>query len=192
MFLRDAADEEARKYLEKEKEDMGYVMNLERAWAWRPDVAQAFGELRAQLSAGSALSLRERAVMVCAAAGALGDSYCSLAWGPKLAGMTSAATAAAILRGRGAADLSPREDALRRWAEQVARDPNVIQAADVDALRAVGFTEREIFEATVFVAFRMAFSTVNDALGARPDAEMTAKAPVEVLEAVTYGRAPDE
>ena len=108
MFLRDASDEEAREYLAKEKEDMGYVMNLERAWAWRPDVAQAFGELRAQLSAGSALSLRERAVMVCAAAGALGDSYCSLAWGPKLAGMTSAATAAGILRGQGAADLSPR------------------------------------------------------------------------------------
>ena len=48
MFLRDASGKEARKYLEKEKEDMGYVMNRERAWAWRPDVAKAFGELRAR------------------------------------------------------------------------------------------------------------------------------------------------
>ena len=50
--------------------------------------------------------------------------------------------------------------------------------------------DREIFEATVFIAFRLAFSTVNDALGAAPDAQLAAAVPEIVRAAVTYGRAP--
>jgi hypothetical protein len=42
----------------------------------------------------------------------------------------------------------------------------------------------------VFVALRLAFSTVNDALGARPDAEVFSVAPEDVAAAVTYGRPP--
>jgi len=38
--------------------------------------------------------------------------------------------------------------------------------------------------------WRMAFSTVNDALGAQPDAQLAAAAPVPVLAAVSYGRPP--
>jgi hypothetical protein len=55
-------------------------------------------------------------------------------------------------------------------------------------LRAAGLSDREIFEATVYVAFRLAFSTVNDALGARPDQRLVASAPPEVRAAVAYGR----
>ena len=51
-----------------------------------------------------------------------------------------------------------------------------------------GLADREIFEATAYVAFRLAFSTVNDALGAQPDEELVAEAPPEVRAAVTYGR----
>ena len=45
-------------------------------------------------------------------------------------------------------------------------------AADVEALRDAGFDDAQIFAITFFVALRMAFSTVNDALGARPDREL--------------------
>lgn len=86
--------------------------------------------------------------------------------------------------------LDAREAALRRWAEQVTRDPNATTAAHVDALRAAGLSEREILEATLCIALRLAFSTVNDALGAQPDAELLAEAPPQVRAAVTYGRPP--
>jgi hypothetical protein len=49
-------------------------------------------------------------------------------------------------------------------------------------------SEREIFEATVFVALRLAFSTVNDALGVRPDWQVADAVPPEVRRAVTFGR----
>jgi alkylhydroperoxidase family enzyme len=127
--------------------------------------------------------------MVCSAAGTLGDSYCSLAWGKTLAAAAGPATAASVLRSKQAPDLSEREQALGRWAQQVVQDPNATALQDVDALRAAGLSDQEIFEATVFVAFRMAFSTVNDALGVEPDAQVAQAAPQEVRDAVTFGRA---
>ena len=67
-------------------------------------------------------------------------------------------------------------------------NPNATTRDDVDALRAAGFTEREIFEATTFIGFRLAFSTINAALGARPDWQVAAAAPPAVQQAVAYGR----
>lgn len=78
--------------------------------------------------------------------------------------------------------------ALARWARLVARDPNATTEADVQALRDVGFDDRQVFAATTFVALRIAFSTVNDALGALPDRRLADDAPPAVRAAATYGR----
>jgi len=132
--------------------------------------------------------MRERAILVCATAAKLGDSYCSLAWGAKLAAESDPATAAALLLRQMPAALNARERALARWAGQMVTDPNAISAAGMSSLRDAGLSDPEIFDATVFVAFRLAFSTVNDALGARPDAQLAAAAPALVRDAVSYGR----
>ncbi|MET7994145.1 hypothetical protein ABZU76_24945 [Amycolatopsis sp. NPDC005232] len=165
----------------------GYVNNLTRVWAWRPDVLVAFSELRATLMGSSGLSAREAAVLVAATAAARGDSYCALAWGARLASLTDDATAAAVLRGE-PAQVSERESALAGWARKVLGDPNATTAEDVAALRAAGLDDREIFEATTWIALRLAFATVNDALGAAPDPELRAKVPAAVRAAVTFGR----
>jgi hypothetical protein len=60
----------------------------------------------------------------------------------------------------------------------------------VDALRAAGFDDGQVFAHTLFVALRLAFSTVNDALGATPDEELAARVPHELRVAVGYGRRP--
>lgn len=67
-------------------------------------------------------------------------------------------------------------------------DPNASTAADGEALRQVGFGDREIFELTVFVAFRLALSTGIDALGALPDAQLREQAPPALRAAVDFGR----
>jgi uncharacterized peroxidase-related enzyme len=190
MFLREPQTPEAAEFLERERSSTGYVMSLERAWAWRPDVADAFVALRKQLTDASTLTPREIALLVCVTARTRGDSCCALAWGARLAKLSSAALAADVVAGNDVPALSPRERALCRWAEQVTRDPNATGASDVDALRAAGLSEREILEATVYIGLRLAFATVNDALGARPDPQLVAQAPGEVRAAVTYGRAP--
>jgi uncharacterized peroxidase-related enzyme len=165
----------------------GYVNNLTRVWCWRPDVLASFQALRGDLLSGSGLSPREVAVLVTATAAARGDAYCALAWGAKLAGLSDEATAAGVLKGADV-DLSEREAALAGWSRQVVQDPNATTEADVARLRDAGLQDQDIFEATTFIAFRLAFSTINDALGARPDPQLAEKAPRLVREAVTFGR----
>jgi uncharacterized peroxidase-related enzyme len=168
---------------------MGFPMNLGRAWAWRPDIFEGFAALRTQLTGKSTLSKRDQAVMVCAMASQLGDSYCSLAWGKTLAQEAGAEVAAGVISDSAQSALTPRDKALAAWARKVVKDPNGTTAQDLQALRDAGLAEKEVFEATVFVAFRLAFSTVNDALGVQPDWQLAQAVPPEVAEAVNYGRA---
>ncbi|MGH1564650.1 carboxymuconolactone decarboxylase family protein [Mumia sp. DW29H23] len=188
MFLDEPPyDDQVRALYDADRESDGYVNNLTRVWAWRPDVEQAATQARATVARDSALTDADRAVLVAATAAARGDSYCSLAWGRRLASLTDPATAAGVLSGD-TDGLDPRTRALAAWASVVVRDPNATSGDDVAGLRAVGLGDREIFEATAFVALRLAFSTVNDALGARPDRQLADGVPAEVAAVVTYGR----
>ena len=165
----------------------GYVMNLNRAWAHHPDAHDGLFELLGAVAREGGLSMRDRAVLVAACASTIGDSYCSLAWGGKLASESDPATAVGVLTGTDEG-LDDRERAMAAWARQVAADANGTTAADVQALRDAGLGEAEIFAITAFVALRLAFSTVNDALGAVPDDRLRDGAPPEVRAAVTWGR----
>ena len=79
--------------------------------------------------------------------------------------MRAAAVVVEVLHGVDPPASTAREVALRGWAEQVVRDPNGASATQVEYLRTAGLSDRDIFEASVHVAFRLAFSAVNDALG---------------------------
>ena len=75
-------------------------------------------------------------------------------------------------------------------ARKVSSEPNATGQADIQSLRDAGFTDMQIFAITVYVAARLAFSTVNDALGSTPDAELAASLPQAVREATMFGRRP--
>jgi alkylhydroperoxidase family enzyme len=77
---------------------------------------------------------------------------------------------------------------MAAWARKVVRDPNATTPADIQELRDAGLGDDQIFAITAFVALRLAFSTINDALGAQPDAQLAESLPAEVRQAVTYGR----
>jgi uncharacterized peroxidase-related enzyme len=164
----------------------GYVSNGSRLWAHQPDTKKGWFELMSQAFRPSGLTFRQRGILVTAAS-ALGDSYCSLAWGGKLGKAPEAAIAAGVLNGSDAS-LTDQEKAMAAWARKVARNPNATTPADVQALHHAGLGDGQIFAITAFVALRLAFSTINDSLGAQPDAELAQFLPREVREAVTYGR----
>src|SRR6201996_1470808 len=84
--------------------------------------------------------------------------------------------------------LTGQEKAIAAWARKVARDPNATTPADVQVLRDAGLDDGQIFAITAFVALRLAFSTINDSLGAQPDAPLAQSLPPEVRAAVTFGR----
>ncbi|MEO3860973.1 hypothetical protein [Acrocarpospora sp. B8E8] len=182
---------EGRRVFDEDIAELGYVMNVTRLWAYQPATATGLFDLLRRANSADNLSLRQRFILVTACASAFGDSYCSLMWGSKLATASDAQTAAEVLRG---ADdgLSTSERVMAGWARKVARDPNATSEADVQALRDAGFSDSQIFTITVFVALRLAFSTVNDALGLLPDAALRSTAPAEVRNAVTAGRPIEE
>jgi alkylhydroperoxidase family enzyme len=149
--------------------DGGYVWNVSRLWAHQPDTLRGLFGLMSQAFTPSGLTFRQRGILVTATASALGDSYCSLAWGGKLGKASDAAIAAGVLTG-GDAGLTDQEKAMAAWARKVIRDPNSTTPAGIQTLRDVGF------------------STINDSLGAQPGAELAQSPPPDVREAVTYGR----
>jgi uncharacterized peroxidase-related enzyme len=167
--------------------DGGYVSNVSRLWAQQPGTLQQLFGLMSEALRPGGLTFRQRGILVAAAASALGDSYCSLAWGGKLGSASGAAVAAGVLTGSDAG-LTDQEKAMAAWARKVARDPNATTPADIQVLREAGLDDGQIFAITAFVALRLAFSTINDALGAQPDAQLAQSLPAEVRDAVTYGR----
>jgi len=193
MFLSVPPEDDAvRTIFANVESEEGYVMNFVRLWAWRPDIHVAFSNARQLLASTTQLKARDIAILNASTASTIGDAYCAIAWGTRLAALSDTATAAALLQGNDAPALTERERALQAWATAVVSDPNSTTREDVQAMRAAGLTEAEIFEATLFVAFRLAFTTVNDALGARPDRRLAHEAPAPVLASVTYGRAVEE
>jgi uncharacterized peroxidase-related enzyme len=184
-------DAETQRIFDDDVAELGYVMNVSKLWAYQPATLNHLFDLMGETYATEHLSFRQRGILVTACASTLGDAYCSLAWGTKLASKSDAETAAGILRGVDDR-LSPEEQAMAQWARKVARDPNHTGPADVQALRDAGYSDAQIFAITAYVALRIAFSTINDALGARPDSALRSKAPEAVLAAVDYGRPIDD
>jgi uncharacterized peroxidase-related enzyme len=178
---------EAQRLYDEDLKGTGYATNVSRLWAHLPAALDGLSDLLGETTRAGSLSLAQRAVLVTAAASALGDSYCSMAWGKKLAEATSPEVAAAVIGG-GTEGLDEAGQALADWARLMTKDPNAITADDVQALRDVGFDDSQIFAITAFVAFRLAFSSVNDALGAVPDQELRASAPELVRAAIDFGR----
>jgi alkylhydroperoxidase family enzyme len=184
-----AVTADAQALFDEDVAEDGYVMNVSKLWAYNaPLVSNLFG-LMGQAVADQGLTFRQRGILVAACASTLGDSYCSLAWGSKLAGVSDSATAAAVLSG-GDEGLGDNERALASWARKVVDDPNHTTIQDIDVLRSAGFSDPQIFTITAFVALRLAFSTVNDALGIGPDPQLHAAAPKAVAAAVRFGRSP--
>lgn len=181
--------EPARQLYAEDLDGDGYVMNLTRLWAHAPAVHDGIVALLGAAGTAGDLTFRQKGILVSAAASTMGDSYCSLAWGARLASTAGDETAAGVLTGDDAG-LDHAEQALARWARALARDANGTTPEDVRVLRDAGFSDTQIFAVTAFVAGRIAFSTVNDALGALPDAELLERVPEAVRTAVDWGRPP--
>jgi uncharacterized peroxidase-related enzyme len=182
---------EVRALYDEDLAEDGYVSNGSRLWAHQPGTMEHLFGVMSEAFKPSGLTFRQRGILVTAAASALGDSYCSLAWGGKLGKASDPAVAAGVLNGSDTG-LTDQEKAMAAWARKVAKDPNATTPADIQALRDSGLDDGQIFAITAFVALRLAFSTINDALGAKPDAQLAQSLPLEVRDAVTYGRPADQ
>ena len=95
QFLRRAeVSDAAQAIFDEDIDEAGFVMNVSRLWAHRPEAMVALFELMGRVTSARPFTARERGILVTACASTFGDSYCSLAWGTKLAGIADPGFAA--------------------------------------------------------------------------------------------------
>ena len=103
----------------------GYIWSLSRLWAHQPETLKRLFELMSQAFTPSGLTFRQRGILVTAAAPALGDSYCSLAWGGKL-GTASDASRRSAMPGSMTGRSSPSPASwLSAWRSPRSTTPSV-------------------------------------------------------------------
>jgi uncharacterized peroxidase-related enzyme len=181
----DASGELTRMY-ETDREVFGHVPNLTRAFSHRPDVYAAWRQLNGAIKAN--MDLRRYELATVAAARRLRSSYCTLAHGSVLMDKFVAPDElAAIVSDHHAAGLEPIDVAVMDLADKVAHDATSVTQADVDAVRAHGLSDAEIFDVIAAAAACCFFSKVLDAVGARPDARY-AELDAPLRETLTVGR----
>ncbi|WP_336208882.1 hypothetical protein [Nonomuraea sp. LPB2021202275-12-8] len=114
---------EVQRLFDDDLADTGYVTNAARVWAYQPATHDALFELLHETGMARGLDERRRGTLIAACASVLGDAYCSLAWGGKLAGASDPRTAAGVLKGDDGG-LTGAERAMTAWARKVARAPS--------------------------------------------------------------------
>lgn len=154
---------------EEDVDDLGFVTTVTKVWMHDPAASDELFALLTTTAEAAGLSTVDRGVATVVAANLIGDSYCPLAYARKLAEVASPEFAASLLRGSDEL-LDERGRAIAAWARIIAQSPRSATAADLEALLRVGFDRAQILRLTLFITLRIAFATLNGALGARPEA----------------------
>jgi uncharacterized peroxidase-related enzyme len=158
--------------------------NYERAFAERPEVLAAWGELNGAIKAR--MDLRRYELATLAAARALRSSYCALAHGTVLLERFGEPVREIAIDHR-AAGLAEVDVAVMDLAERVVDDATSIDDADLQRLRDLGLTDAEIMDVVLAAAARCFFSKTLDALCVLPDASFRELEPA-LRDALAVGR----
>ena len=175
MFLQTVTEEQATGRIAEiysaEKSQLGFVMEAARCFTTRPDLLPLYTEFLEKIRAGFSLGLREWRLITLIAAKHIPSTYCSYVYGKQLIDdLGSKEAVVAIQRNFRAAGLSDKDVEMLAYGEKVTKNASQITQADIDRLRAVGFTDREICDIALCAAFRAFLSRFVDAVGARPEA----------------------
>jgi uncharacterized peroxidase-related enzyme len=180
------ATADVRAMYERQQKAWGFVPDYARVFSHRPEVMARWGKMLAEIK--RPVDPRRLEMVTLAAALELHHSPCSLAHGAELAKIIGKNAVIAIANGEDHDEITDAEQAMIKFARQVARDASKISADDVSALREInGFADEEIFDIAAIAASRSFFTKVLDALGSLPDRSCL-KLDEDLRRALTVGR----
>jgi uncharacterized peroxidase-related enzyme len=160
--------------------------NFQAAFSLRADVYEAWQQLLGTLKTGMDPRRYELATM--AAARRMRSSYCMLAHGSVLIEQyMPPEELQAVVTDHHAAGLDEVDVAIMDLAEKVADDATSVTQADVDRLRALGLSDKDVLDVVLTAAARCFFTKVVDGVGAQPDPKFAALEP-RLREALVVGR----
>ncbi len=153
--------------------DLGFVPNLVRAWAWRPDRLRAwYAHYRQLFEPSPGLSLADREMIAVAVSAANRCGYCLASHGAGLRlALGDADLADQIARDRHGADLDARTQAILDYAVALTVDPASCDASRLRVLLDHGLDLEDIWD-VIEIAAMFNFTnrlTLGAAIVANPD-----------------------
>jgi uncharacterized peroxidase-related enzyme len=160
----------------KNRERIGFVPNVFRAYAKRPEHFRAFMHYHDVLmKAEGGLTRAEREAIVVAVSAENRCQYCVTAHGAALRVIgKDPALAEQIAVNWRTAELTPRLRAMLSFASRVNESGFAASDAEIEALREAGFSDDDVWDIAAIAAFFGLSNRMAGALDLRPNAEFYA------------------
>ena len=182
----EGAPEAVARLYERDRAELGQVASHTRAFSLHPELYEAWIGLNRAVKGG--MDLRRYELVTLAAARRLRSSACALAHGSVLVErFMDTDQLLDVVADHRHAGLDEVDVAVMDLAEKVAGDATAVTQDDVDRLRSLGLSDRDVFDVVAAAAARSFFSSVLDALGAGPDPRF-AELEEPLRNALTVGR----
>lgn len=159
---------EVRTMFENQQQSWGFVPNYAKVFCHRPEVLARWGRLLAEIR--RPMDDRRFELATFAAAHQLKNTACALEHGKQLGQFIGREAVVALGHGEPSPGLGEVDLAIAAYARKVADDASAITADDVEALKAHGLSDAEIFDIAAAAAGRAFFTKLLDALGVQADA----------------------
>jgi len=158
-------------YFAKCEEKLGFVPNVLKAYAFDMAKLSAFVAMYNDLMlAPSGLSKLEREMIAVAVSAHNRCYYCLVAHGAAVRALSGdPALGELMAMNYRAARLSPRERAMLDFAVKLSAEPWLVGDEDRAALRAAGFTERDIWDIAAVAGFFAMSNRIASATDMRPN-----------------------
>ena len=171
----DQADlpDDTRRYFEKCQSKLGMVPNVIKAYSQNLAQLEAFTRFYNELMLGeSELEPLEREMVAVVVSSENKCFYCLTAHGAAVRQYSgNPMLGEQLVMNYRSADLSLRHRAMLDFASNLTRFPDAVDAADIDELRQVGFSERAIWDLSNVIGFYNMTNRVATATGMRPNPE---------------------
>ncbi|MDD7972576.1 peroxidase-related enzyme [Roseinatronobacter alkalisoli] len=174
----DPLPERTQKYLDIAEQKLGMVPNVLRAYLFDIAKFDAFVGMYNDLMLGdSGLSKLEREMIAVVVSSINRCWYCQVAHGAAVRELSGdPALGEAMVMNYRAAPLDTRTRAMLDFAALVTESSAKVCEADRDALRAQGFSDRDIFDIIAVVGFFSMSNRMASAMGMQPNPESHAMA----------------
>ena len=194
MFIRPVPEEDAPPVVadqySADRSAWGFLPEFSEVFSHHPDAYAAWRGLISSIR--GQMDTRRCELITLAAARTLRSSYCSTAHGKILADRWYGPDVVeALMADHRAAGLDEVDVAIMDFASKTAADPTSVTASDVQGLRDLGLSERDILDVVLATAARCFFATVVESLAAGPDPELMEPLPESLREALLVGRRPE-
>jgi uncharacterized peroxidase-related enzyme len=167
----DPLPEKTQKYFDVCQDKLGMVPNVLQAYAFDIDKLNAFTAMYNDLMlADSGLSKLEREMIAVVVSSINKCFYCLTAHGAAVRQLSGDPILGEMMvMNYRAADLDPRQKAMLDFAEKVTEASHKIEESDRQALRDVGFSDRDIWDISAVAAFYNMSNRMASAMDQRPN-----------------------